>query len=74
MSTQKLSRRRFLGLSAAAAGSLFASSLPSFAFAQDALTFKGTSDFWDWEFAPRQEYYKQLITEWQEAKPGITLN
>ncbi len=76
MSNQKLSRRRFLGLSAAAAGSLFASSFPRFAFAQDAtaLTYKGTSDFWDWEFAPRQEYYKQLITEWQDANPGITLN
>jgi len=51
-----------------------AAGLPRFAFAQDALAFQGTGEFWDWEYAPRQAFMQELITEWQAANPGITLN
>ncbi|MEZ4669668.1 MAG: extracellular solute-binding protein [Anaerolineae bacterium] len=74
MINRKLSRRRFLELSAAVAGGLVAGGLPRFAGAQDALAFQGTAEFWDWEYEPRQTFMQELIAEWQAANPGITLN
>lgn len=76
MKNARLSRRSFLKASLAAAGGTMAARLPFAlpAHAQDALTYQGTAEFWDWEYAPRQAYMQQLITEWQQANPGITLN
>lgn len=74
MQNRKLSRRRFLGYSAGAVAGLFTAGLPRFASVQEALSFQGTAEFWDWEYEPRQALMKQLIEEWQAANPGITLN
>lgn len=75
MSTkQQLSRRRFLQLSLASSGAAFAAGLPLHYLAAQGSGFQGSADMWDWEYERRQAYMQQLITEWQEANPGITLN
>lgn len=68
-----VSRRQFLGMSGAALGAMLTARFPTLARAQG-LTFQGTGEFWDWEFAARGEYFAQLIGEWQALNPGITLN
>ena len=67
-----LSRRNFLQLSLGAAGGLLLAGSPLKRLS--AQGFQGAADFWDWEYEPRQAYMQQLITEWQEANPGVTLN
>jgi ABC-type glycerol-3-phosphate transport system substrate-binding protein len=74
MKNHKLSRRQFLGMSASSAAALATMGFPLLARAQDASAFQGAAEFWDWEYAPRQAYMQQLITEWQEANPGISFN
>ncbi len=36
--------------------------------------YQGEIQFWDWNFEPRQTYFKQLFTEWQAANAGVTIN
>ncbi len=44
------------------------------AAAQDAnLSYKGTIEFWDWEFATRQAAADELIAQWKEKYPDITI-
>jgi len=69
-----LSRRHFLQMSLAAAGGALVAGVPLHRLIAQGGGFQGAADFWDWEYEPRQTYMRQLITEWQEANPGITLN
>jgi ABC-type glycerol-3-phosphate transport system substrate-binding protein len=41
--------------------------------AQGGLAFKGTLEFWDWDYTPRVNFTNQLVDEFQKANPGITL-
>ena len=44
------------------------------ASAQEAdLAYEGTVEFWDWEFAPRQAAADELIAQWKEKYPEITI-
>lgn len=76
MRAKGLNRRDFLKASFGTAAGALAAGLPFAQFAARAqeAAFQGTAEFWDWEYAPRQDYMKQLIEEWQAANPGITLN
>jgi len=66
----KMSRRQFLGLSAAALGGAFAMRFPQMARAQD---FTGTLEFWDWNFDARADYMAELIEQF-EAENDFSLD
>ncbi len=37
------------------------------------LAYRGEVEFWDWEFAPRQQAVEELIGQWQQTYPDITI-
>ncbi len=81
MMDRNLSRRRFVTVSVGgvAAASL---ALPGFWRAGNAaaqgtpaadLTYKGKVEFWDWEFSQRQAAEDEIIQQWKQRYPDITL-
>jgi multiple sugar transport system substrate-binding protein len=49
------------------------SGAPSSEAAPGAEGFQGEVEFWDWAHDPRVQYTEQIVQEWQEQHPGVTL-
>lgn len=77
---RRLNRRKFMAL-AAASGAMLAGcasgavpqSGPQESAVEPASGFQGEVEFWDWDHAPRMEFTKRLVEEWESQHPGITL-
>ena len=79
MSSRRLDRRQLMKVSIGGITAAYLT-VPRGGFAPRAssqetapLAYKGTVEFWDWEFLARQEAADALIAEWKTKYPDITI-